>query len=110
MTQVTPEPSVLDHHQSKFSTYKRARAERRRSVTEVDMDREEKMQWTLSKEKRLVTIKLSTREFDFTAEHLSSFIHSLEHIRAKMQPEVPASFPKGRAYKANLEPTPATAH
>jgi hypothetical protein len=71
------------------------------------MDRDEKLQWTLSKDRRLVTVKLSNPKLDLTEEHLSSFIHALEHIRAKMQPEVPA--PKSKAYKADLEKTLTTA-
>jgi hypothetical protein len=74
------------------------------------MDREEQMQWTLSKERRLVTIKLSTPELDFTAEHLGSFIHSLELIWAKMQPEGSAPMPKTRANEADLALQSRTTH
>jgi hypothetical protein len=73
------------------------------------MDREERLQWTLSNERRLVTIKFSTRELDLTAEHLASFIGSLEHIWAKMQPET-ASLRKSKAYESGSQPTSRTAH
>ena len=41
------------------------------------MDRDEKLQWTLSKDRKLVTIKLSTPKLDLTVEHISSFIDAL---------------------------------
>ena len=66
------------------------------------MDRDEKLQWTLSKDRKLVTIKLSTPKLDLTVEHISSFIDALEHIRAKMQAEVPASFSKNKVYEADM--------